>query len=156
MVEFDKSILDIEYDMGTYEITKEDIIRFSRAHQEVDPVFYDESAAAESRYGGIIAPPNFFNQIILPESCPDIRIEYGSLELFAGQELEQRRPMRPGDVITVKSKIADVFEKTGRSGKMIFMVREATYTDQDGEVMVIVRSTMLQGTVDEVESSSQD
>jgi acyl dehydratase len=155
LVEFDKSILDVEYDMGTYEITEEDIIRFSKAHQEVNPVFYDAEAAAESRHGGLIAPPAFFNQVVLPEGYPDIKIEHGSLELFAGQELEQNRPMRPGDVITVKSKIADVYEKTGRSGKMVFMVREATYTDQKGEVVAVVRSTMLQGTVDET-ASDQD
>jgi acyl dehydratase len=152
VVEFDRSILGVEYDMGTYEITKEDIISFSRAHKEVNPVFYDEDAASKTGFGGIIAPPAFFNQVVLPEGYPDIKIEHGSLELFAGQELEQRRPMRPGDIITVKSKIADVYEKTGRSGRLVFVAREATYTDQNGEVVAIVRSTMLQGSVDEAES----
>lgn len=149
MVEFDKSILGVEYDMGTYEVMEDDIIHFSMVHKEVNPVFFDPEAASKSRYGEIIAPPAYFNQVVLPESYPDLKIEHGTLELFAGQEIEQKRPMRPGDVITVKSKIADVYEKTGRSGKLVFMVREATFTDQGGEVVLIVRSTMLQGTVDE-------
>lgn len=155
MVEFDRSILGVEYDMGTYEVTREDIVQFSKVHKEVNPVFYDVEAAAKSRYGDIIAPPAFFNQVALPESYPDLKIEYGSIDLFAGQELEQKRPMRPGDVITVKSKIADVYEKTGRSGKMVFVVREATFTDQRGEVVAIVRSTMLQGTIDEAASRGE-
>ncbi len=152
MVEFDKSIIGKEYELGTYEVTKEEIINFSKVHKEVNPAFYDDNAAAQLGYDDIIAPPGFFNQILLPEGYPEIRIEHGRIELFAGQELEQKRPLRPGDVITVKSKIADVFEKTGRSGKLVFVVREATYSDSDGEVVAIIRSTMLQGDVDELES----
>lgn len=155
MVEFDRSIIGIEYELGTYQVTREDIIRFSKAHKESNPVFFDEKAAMESGFDDVIAPPSFFNQIVLPEGYPDIRIEHGTLELFAGQELEQRRPIKPGDVITVKSKLADIYEKTGRSGAMVFVTREATYTDQNGEIVAIVRSTMLQGSVNEAASGDE-
>ena len=51
--------------------------------------------------------------------------------------------MRPGHRLVAHSKIADVYEKTGRSGPMVFIVHRMEFTSQDGEVLTIVDWRMV-------------
>ena len=55
----------------------------------------------------------------------------------------QRIPIRPGDTITMKARITDVYEKTGRTGKMVFIVRETTYENQKGEKVAVVEQSQV-------------
>ena len=59
--------------------------------------------------------------------------------LRAGNEYEFFQPLHPDDVITARWLVKDVYERTGRSGSMIFQVVEATYSNQRGEL--IARNT---------------
>jgi hypothetical protein len=40
-------------------------------------------------------------------------------------------------------RIAEVYEKTGRSGNMIFIVRESELTNQHGETVAVVRQSLI-------------
>ena len=40
-------------------------------------------------------------------------------------------------------RIAQVYEKTGRSGNMIFIVRESELTNQRGEKVAVVRQSLI-------------
>jgi acyl dehydratase len=51
--------------------------------------------------------------------------------------------MRPGDTITLKARITDVYEKTGRTGKMVFIIRETTYENQKGEKVAVVEQSQV-------------
>ena len=46
-----------------------------------------------------------------------------------------------GDTITVTAKYADVAERTGRTGKMVFVFTELTFRNQHGEVVAKGRNT---------------
>lgn len=59
--------------------------------------------------------------------------------VFAGVELEFFKPILTGDTILVTSKIADISEFDGRSGKMLEVVFERTYTNQKGESVARVK-----------------
>ncbi|MDA1349283.1 MAG: MaoC family dehydratase N-terminal domain-containing protein, partial [Chloroflexi bacterium] len=54
---------------------------------------------------------------------------------------EYFEPVRPGDRITVTARIADIYEKRGRVGNMLFFVREIEYVNQFGELAARRRST---------------
>ena len=49
--------------------------------------------------------------------------------------------MRPGDRITVTTKLADLFERPGRLGNMLFSVRETKYVNQFGQTVALQRTT---------------
>jgi len=55
----------------------------------------------------------------------------GSLE--GGSRWRYFEPVRPGDRITVTSRIAEIYERRGRLGNMLFVVREIGYTNQFGK-----------------------
>jgi hydroxyacyl-ACP dehydratase HTD2-like protein with hotdog domain len=61
--------------------------------------------------------------------------------LNGGNEYEFLKPIQAGDTITMTSKIADIFEREGRLGKMLFTIRESTYKNQFGEIVAKSRIT---------------
>ena len=122
----------------TWEVEKGEIVRFARAIGDPSPLYSDEAAARRGRYGGIIAPPTFLHAY----GAAPVDFEYPpGVGLDGGSEWEYFEPVRPGDRITVTATIAEVFEKQGRVGKMVFIVRDIEYVNQFGELAARRRST---------------
>ena len=47
-------------------------------------------------------------------------------------------PVRPGEVLTGRNSIADIYAKTGRSGTMVFIVHRMTLHNSSGEHVATV------------------
>ena len=73
----------------------------------------------------------------------NIGLKFGDVGLFASQAIESVSPIRPGDTLEAKTRLKDVYSKTGRSGKMVFVVWETSFTNQNGETAVLVRDSYL-------------
>jgi len=155
-----KKMIGKESTPQSYEITKKDIRRFAQAvaiGKAPNPLYTDEEYAKKSKWGGIIAPPLFFFSCYyeeVPESqlredgWPqgteiDVPLPVGQA-VGGGSAVELGVPVRPGDVITLKKKIADVYCKQGKSGKLYFTVIESTYTNQRGQFVARERWTLIQ------------
>ena len=50
----------------------------------------------------------------------------------AGKGVEWMAPIRAGATLTGKSHMHDIYTKTGRSGRMVFLVRRMELYDEDG------------------------
>jgi acyl dehydratase len=119
------------------------IKEFARAIGDLSPFYLDDEVGRASPWGDIIAPPTFpitfrderaDTAAMLKELGTDIsRILHGE------QEFEHFKPIRPGDTLLCRGRIADIYEKAGRSGPMAFVVRETTITDADNDVVAKVR-----------------
>jgi hydroxyacyl-ACP dehydratase HTD2-like protein with hotdog domain len=96
-----------------------------------------------SEWGDIIAPPTF------PTTFRDEKADTGSMLADLGvdisrilhgeQEFEHYKPIRPNETYLCRSRITDIYEKTGRSGPMAFVVREMTVTDGENEIVCVAR-----------------
>ena len=53
----------------------------------------------------------------------------------AGKAVHVYKPIRPGVALTAKTHLHDVYEKTGRSGRMLFLVSRMEVFDPDGELL---------------------
>ena len=60
-----------------------------------------------------------------------------------GTELDFYMPMKVGDTLTTVARLADVREKVGKSGSMIILLIEVTYTNQKGELVARCRNTFI-------------
>jgi hypothetical protein len=109
--------------------------------------FWDAEYAKTTRWGGIVAPEDFN-----PFAWPVIRREAtrlggpigegpGQRVLNGGSEARYYAPMRPGDIIRSGTKLAEVYERTGRLGLMMFLINEITWTNQRGELVKVDRRT---------------
>ena len=135
-----RATIDVESEPLTHDVEKGAIIKFAEAIGDTNPIFNDEVAARQSKYGGMIAPPTFLRSMSSGPLKVDVRNPY-SANLDGGSEWEYFEPVRPGDRITVTTKIANIYERAGRLGNMLFMVRETNYVNQFGNTVATQRTT---------------
>jgi hypothetical protein len=114
-----------EFDAKAFEIEAEEIIVFARACGEQAPRYLD------AEHPDFQAPPTFTSSLMTNRQMPEAFPSIDGLTLNAGKSLELLKPVRPGRV-TGRSQLHDLYEKTGRSGRMVFIVsRMALYDDDD-------------------------
>lgn len=136
MVEYDPAIIGRVFEVSEpVPITAEMIREFCRVIGEENPLYTDEAAAANGPYGGLVAPPSlavvFRNGRHFSRQVP----RFGMRGFDAGKDAEFIAPIRPGDRITLSSAVTEIYEKTGRSGTMVFVVVRSTLRNQEGEVV---------------------
>ena len=139
-IEFDRSVIGVDYDVGSHEVTEEQVIGFARAIGETNPLYLDKEAARKGPYGVLIAPPAYYTSIRL-QPGPDPQVKFGTTGFNASQHCEFYEPMRVGDTISAKEQISSVFAKTGRTGTLVFAVRRTTYSNQHGRTVMMVESS---------------
>jgi acyl dehydratase len=151
-----------ETEMTTGEpVLARDIRRYALAIDDLNPIYFDENAARKGKYGGLAAPLNYISWAVgVPGSekpvgelgedglatfvgVPDIPNVWDLGWVRGGDELEFFKPVYVNDRVSVKGKIVDMKEKDGKSGKLLFVTSEFTYTNQDAELLAKHRITMI-------------
>lgn len=141
-LEFDRSILGVDVDIGEFHVTKEAIIAYARALGETNPLYVDEEAAKAGPYGTVIAPAGFYTYMkFRPGPNPGLKVHENRLGYMAGQDIEYLEPIRAGDTISAKAQISHVYTKTGRTGRLVFVVTRTTYSNQHGRTVMVVESS---------------
>ena len=147
-----KAMVGLETNLPNLEsIDKTTISRYVQAISDLNPLYIDEEYAKETDYGGIIAPLTFIFDVIpaateIGDDGRDVtRIALPGFKVArGGNEYQFLEPARPGDVIMRRRKIVDVFERDSKKvGKIIFIVYDTTYSNQDARVLGINRETLL-------------
>jgi acyl dehydratase len=139
-LEFDRAILGQEFDRVEREpVTAADLVAFATSLGETDPCYVDPA------HPDLVAHPTFVvryrGRQYLPDSLPDpLKTR---LSLDAGKDIEFGVPIRAGDRISVTSSLHDIYEKTGRSGAMTFVVVRFTIRNQDGALVAYIDNRML-------------
>lgn len=140
-----RNMVGVEVEPEVFEVEKGHIRKFAEAVGDPNPLWQDEAYACKSRYGSIIAPPMFLQdegKNKFADRLAEIPLPLPSF-LNGGVEIEFYQPLKPGDIITTRAKLADLYEKQGKTGKLIFMVIEVTSTNQRGELVYISRNTFI-------------
>ncbi|MCY1437583.1 hypothetical protein D9M71_537500 [compost metagenome] len=143
----DKSLIGRSTGITTSEVEKGRLRFFAKAIGETDPVYTDEAAARAAGYKSLPVPPTFLLCLESEGRNPQAIVEdvmgfdLGRI-LHAEQEFTYHRMAFAGDVLTFDTRIADVYEKKG--GALTFVVQETRITNQDGEHIADLRSSLVQ------------
>jgi 3-methylfumaryl-CoA hydratase len=128
-----------------YPVTRIDIARFARATGETNPVHYDLAVARQAGYEDVVAPTMFPYAIrmhattlgadLTPDGSPSSDVPpLPTRRAMAGEtSITFGVPIVAGDTVFVNRRIADMYEKEGRSGALVFVTMEFTFTNQRGE-----------------------
>jgi acyl dehydratase len=116
------------------------IRRFAEALGDTNPLWTDAAVARVAGYPDVVAPPTF--AIVLDAPWP---VDFELAEALHGeQSFHYRRPIVAGDVLRVRSEVAEVYEREGRTGRLTFLVIETTgRDDRTGEVVFAARDTSV-------------
>lgn len=131
-----------EFPTYEFQVNRTDIARFARAIGETDPIHFDPEAARAAGHPDVVAPTMFPYVIRMHAASLEGEItEDGSpggdvppiptTRAMAGEtEISFGAPIVAGDTITVSKRVADLYEKEGRSGALVFVEMEFTFTNQ--------------------------
>ena len=139
-----RACIGMQSEPTVIEIEKGMIKGFAEAIEDPNPLWQDEEYARSSQYGGIVAPPGFLMSLMMRGPIMELPFELPfTRRLDGGGDWEYFKPVRPGDVLTVVTKLVDIREREGRLGAMVFMVSEITWRNQRNELVARSRGTSI-------------
>ena len=133
---------------GSATVTAEHVAAFARALGDTNPLYCDPAAARRGPFGEVVAPPTypiaFMTQAMAGGMDTFLELGLNFMTLVHGeQEFEYVRPIKAGETLTLDGRIADVYEKTGSSGTLDFVVMETEARDAGGKPVFFSRNTLI-------------
>jgi acyl dehydratase len=139
----DRSLIGRESDPVLVEVERGAIRRLADALGDANPLYVDEAAARAAGYPAPIAPPTFPVVLSVNERFRH-SLDLGTRSLLVGEvSVDYGRPVVAGDRLTVKSRVADVQERSGTSGSSDVLVVETDGRAADGQLVFRVRETFI-------------
>jgi len=136
MVDYDQALIGKVFEeTDPVPVKAEEIAKFCEALGETNPLFTEEEPAKKGPYGGIVAPPSFAVTFRNGRHFFTHVPRFGRRGFDAGKDVEFVSPIRPGDQVRLTSHVKEIYEKTGRTGAMIFVVVRSTLKNQREEVV---------------------
>ena len=125
------------------------IKRYAEAISDPNPLFNDPAYAKRSKYGKLICPPGFtgwpVNNLRVTTKVVKRLIELGAPPgvLDGGVEFDFLKPIGAGDTLIASWRIAEIVEKEGKAGRMLFSTLEMTFWNLDGDKVLNGRWTLI-------------
>ncbi len=117
----------------TFEVTREAVQRFMEATE--DPALQSKEPL---QYAPLTFPTTFRIRV------PGLELDGSKMQLLHGeQEYIYTRQLRIGEQVTCVVRVADVRERSGKSGPMTFLITEITGTDSEQQPVFTGRSTLI-------------
>jgi hypothetical protein len=121
--------LNEDYDSQSFEVTAEQCVEYAIACGELAPRYTDPNDP------DFQAPPTLPSSFHPGRRLPDGFPKLPGLGMDAGKAVAPIKPIRPGVPLTGRTHLHDVYAKTGRSGRMTFMVTRMEIYDPDDELL---------------------
>lgn len=126
------------FDESRFVMDAESMAAFATACGETQPKFVDP---ANDDFQAVPSyPTRFHGRRALPEEFPMEIIR----SFDGGKCVEPKSAIRPGQTLVARSHIHDIFEKTGRSGGMMFVVHRMEFFDEADALVSIVDWKLIQ------------
>jgi acyl dehydratase len=143
-----KDMIGRQLSSGSATVTAEHVAAFARALGDENPLYCDPVAARRGPFGEVVAPPTypiaFMTQAMAGGMDTFLELGLNFMTLVHGeQEFEYVRPIKAGETLTLTGRIADVYEKTGSSGTLDFVVMETEARDAGGQPVFFSRNTLI-------------
>ncbi len=138
-----QSLKGKEYGEITFTVERARVSQFAGAIGDDNPVYRDAEAARAAGFAEQVAPPTFLTAMQMQTSGqvvldPELSLDYSRV-VHGEQEFELRRAIVVGEVLTAKPRIADIYAKKSNE----FLVTESEIRDASGQVVVVMRSTII-------------
>ena len=118
--------LNREFDEVRLDIVEEKVVEYAKTCGELDMKYTD------AQHADFQAPPTFVATLVGGRSLPEDFPRMNGVGMDAGKAVEWLAPIRPNTTLTGKSHLHDVYTKTGRSGRMVFLVTRMELFAEDG------------------------
>ena len=131
-----RRFLNHDFEAKDFGVDAERLAKYAKACGETMGKYIDPSDPdfqATPTWSSCLSPNR-----LLPEDFP----MFDGFTLDGGKDVQPLAPIRPGATLTGRSHVHDIYTKTGRSGRMIFIVSRMELTNQD-DVKVAISDTRV-------------
>ncbi len=129
------------FDLGSHQITETEIIEFARQY-DPQPMHVDKEYAARSHFGGLISSGWLTALILFRMMLRGFICQETSIASPGHDETRWLKPVRPGDLLHGRVAVGAVRISKSKP-KMGFVQYTATLTNQEGELVLRLRSATL-------------
>ena len=141
----DKKLIGKQYPDISFTIEKQRLRFFSKATFQTNPIYFNEKFAKQKGYPSIVAPPTFLTTVGYEKENPfdfldELGIEIDRV-LSAGQNYIFYNLIFAGDLILMKSRISDIYDK--KSGKLQFVEISSEFYNQKANKLAKSISTLV-------------
>jgi len=124
--ELRRRFLDLEFDTKRFEIDAHKVAAAAKAAGEALPEFTDPDHPDFQVMPAFLA--SFGSGRRLPIDFPSL----GGISMDGGKAVTSHRPVRRGTELTGRTHLHDIYDKSGRSGQMVFIVARTELYDPEG------------------------
>jgi acyl dehydratase len=133
MVDFDPGLIGKVFEgKRQLQVTSEMITAFCDAIGDKNPLH--RGAIPVTGGLALAAPPGFAGIFRLEDDIFHNLPKFGKRRLAGGIDIDFLQPIRVGDTISTVTEVREIYEKTGRTGPMVFIVLRSALKNQRGEV----------------------
>jgi len=129
--------LNLEYDRKGFEIDPEAAITVARVSGETRAEYLDRG------HPDFQATPAVIGSLVSGRHLPIDFPNLGGIPMDGGKAVHCYKPVRPGVPISGRTHLHDIYDKSGRSGRMVFIVSRMEIYDADGEHLATSDSRMV-------------
>ena len=129
--------LDLEFDRKDFVIDRDNALTVARMTGETLPEFTDPAHPDFQATPAIIA--SLASGRRLPISFPEL----GGIPMDGGKAVTCIKPVRVGQPLDGRTHLHDIYAKSGRSGRMIFLVSRMEIRNAAGEHVATSDSSMV-------------
>jgi hypothetical protein len=129
--------LNLEFDRKDFVLHPDKVATVARAAGECLAEFVDAS------HPEFQASPAFIASLASGRHLPIDFPSLGGIPMDGGKAVTCLRPVRAGVPLTGRTHLHDIYDKSGRSGRMIFLVSRLELFDADGEHLATSDSRMV-------------
>ena len=136
LIYFEDVLIGQTHRFGHYKVTAEEIVEFAREF-DPQPFHVDAEAAKQSMFGGLIASGwhtgamfiRMINDHAIPGAATTGAIGFDGLKWL--------KPVRPGDVLSVESRVKEKVDAPSRHGTGIVKIESRVLNQRDDAVMTL-------------------
>jgi hypothetical protein len=129
--------LNVDFDEQTFTISAAKLADYAKTCGELAPRYTDP------KHPDFQAPPTFPSSFNAGRRLPDGFPNLPGLGMDAGKAVTPRLPIRPDTTLIGKSHIHDIYAKSGRSGRMVFIVLRMELYDEAGAHLASADTSMV-------------
>jgi acyl dehydratase len=129
--------LNKDFDEKTFVLDAEKIVTVAKASGETREVFINP------QHPDFQAPPAFLCSLASGRHLPIDFPSLGGIPMDGGKAVTCHAPVRPNVTLTGRTHLHDIYDKKGRSGRMILIVARMELFDEDEQHLATTDSRMV-------------
>jgi acyl dehydratase len=135
--ELKSKFLNLEFDTKQFVLDADKVITVAKASGESRPEYLDPNHA------DFQAPPAFICSLASGRHLPIDFPSLGGIPMDGGKAVACHAPVRVGEQLTGRTHLHDIYDKKGRSGRMILIIARLELYDANDTHLATSDSTMV-------------